>query len=117
MKKIALALTAVAAFTGSALAADMAPRTYSKAPYDCAVPTWTGCYISGGGGYGRGNHENTLHRRYGLSIPGSCDKLVAAAISAPFKAAATINSRLDLTISLWAQLVTMIFPALRATLL
>ena len=51
MKKFALALTAVAAVTGSAMAADMAPRTYSKAPASVAVaPTWTGCYVGAGGG-------------------------------------------------------------------
>ena len=32
MKKIAIALTAMAALTGSAVAADMAPRAYTKAP-------------------------------------------------------------------------------------
>ena len=32
MKKLVLALTAVAAFTGSALAADLPARTYTKAP-------------------------------------------------------------------------------------
>jgi outer membrane immunogenic protein len=54
MKKFALALTAVAAFTGSAMAADLAPRPYTKAPPPVVVPVanWTGCYISGGAGYG-----------------------------------------------------------------
>jgi outer membrane immunogenic protein len=53
MKKLVLALTALAAFTGSAMAADMAPRTYSKAPAPIAVaPSWTGFYIFGGGGGG-----------------------------------------------------------------
>jgi outer membrane immunogenic protein len=53
MKKLALALTAVAAFTGSAYAADLPARTYSKAPVMVApVPSWTGFYIFGGGGYG-----------------------------------------------------------------
>jgi outer membrane immunogenic protein len=53
MKKLVLALTALAAFTGSALAADMAPRTYSKAPAPMPVaPSWTGFYIFGGVGGG-----------------------------------------------------------------
>ena len=60
MKRLALALTAMAAFTGSAFAADMAPRTYSKAPAPMvAVANWTGCYVGGGGGYGLFNQENT----------------------------------------------------------
>jgi len=52
MKKILLALTAVAAFSGSAVAADLAPRTYTKAPYMAPAPSWTGFYIFGGGGGG-----------------------------------------------------------------
>ena len=60
MKKIVIALTAVAAMTGSALAADMAPRAYTKAaPMVAPVANWTGCYIAGGGGYGMWNQENT----------------------------------------------------------
>jgi outer membrane immunogenic protein len=52
MKKIVLTLAALAAFTGSAMAADMAPR-YTKAPAPMAVaPNWTGFYIFGGGGGG-----------------------------------------------------------------
>jgi hypothetical protein len=46
MKKLVLALSAVAAFTGSALAADLPARTYSKAPMMAPVYNWTGFYIS-----------------------------------------------------------------------
>src|SRR5882757_2806343 len=61
MKKLVLALTAVAAFSAPALAADLAPRPYAKAaPLPVAVANWTGCYIAGGGGYGMWNQENTL---------------------------------------------------------
>ena len=43
MKKLVLALTAVAAFTGSALAADLPARTYTKAPMmPEPVYNWTG---------------------------------------------------------------------------
>jgi outer membrane immunogenic protein len=52
MKKLLLALSAVAAFTGSAYAADLAPRTYTKAPPPVVTPSWTGFYIFGGGGGG-----------------------------------------------------------------
>jgi outer membrane immunogenic protein len=49
MKKLVLALAAVAAFTGSALAADLPAQTYSKAPAMVApMPSWTGFYIFGG---------------------------------------------------------------------
>lgn len=62
MKKLVLALTAVAALATPALAADMAPR-YAKAPapMPVAVASWTGCYIAGGGGYGLWNQENTTY--------------------------------------------------------
>jgi outer membrane immunogenic protein len=66
MKRIVLALTAVAALTGSALAADLPARTYSKAPV--IVPpaySWTGFYIFGGGGYGMWNADE-----YANTFPG-----------------------------------------------
>ena len=62
MKKLVLALAAAAAFAAPALAADMAPR-YAKAvaaPIAYA-PSWTGCYVAGGGGYGLWNQENTTY--------------------------------------------------------
>jgi outer membrane immunogenic protein len=51
MKKLLIALTAMAAFSGSAFAADMA-RPYTKAPAPVMAPSWTGFYIFGGGGGG-----------------------------------------------------------------
>jgi outer membrane immunogenic protein len=52
MKRLVLALTAVAAFAGSAVAADLPARTYTKAPMMAPAPNWTGFYIFGGGGGG-----------------------------------------------------------------
>lgn len=53
MKKFVLALTAVAAMTGSAAAADLGARPYAKAPAPIAIaPSWTGLYIFGGAGGG-----------------------------------------------------------------
>jgi outer membrane immunogenic protein len=53
MKKLAIVLAATAVFTGSAVAADLPARTYSKAPAPMPVaPSWTGFYIFGGGGGG-----------------------------------------------------------------
>src|SRR3977135_1925054 len=53
MKKLIVALAAVAAFTTSASAADLAARPYSKAPAPIAAAyNWTGFYIFGGVGGG-----------------------------------------------------------------
>ena len=52
MKKILLALSAVAALTGSASAADLAARPDTKAPPMVVAPSWTGFYIFGGAGGG-----------------------------------------------------------------
>jgi outer membrane immunogenic protein len=63
MKKLVLALTAVAAMTGSASAADLAARPYTKAPVAMApVTNWTGCYVGGGGGgaYTKNDHNDYL---------------------------------------------------------
>jgi outer membrane immunogenic protein len=59
MKKVLVALTAVALFSGTAHAADL-PRPYVKAPPPrAAVVNWTGCYVGGGGGYGLFRQQNT----------------------------------------------------------
>ena len=52
MKRLLVALTAVAAFSGTAIAADLPTRTYTKAPPPVMAPSWTGFYIFGGGGGG-----------------------------------------------------------------
>jgi outer membrane immunogenic protein len=53
MKKLLIALAAVAAMSGSASAADLAARPYVKAPAPVMMaPNWTGFYIFGGGGGG-----------------------------------------------------------------
>jgi outer membrane immunogenic protein len=54
MKKLVLAFAAVAAFSGSAFAADLAAApVYTKAPaMPAPVMNWTGFYIFGGGGGG-----------------------------------------------------------------
>ena len=67
MKKLVLALAAVAAFTGSASAADLAARPYAKAPAPVVMaPSWTGFWISGGFGYGIGQYQSSV-----TNIPGT----------------------------------------------
>jgi outer membrane immunogenic protein len=52
MKKILLATVAFAALgMGPAVAADLAARTYTKAPPPAPLPTWAGLYIGAMGGY------------------------------------------------------------------
>ncbi len=51
MKKVLLAAAALATLSGTAFAADIAPRT--RAVYAvpvAAVYNWTGCYVGGNGG-------------------------------------------------------------------
>src|SRR5947207_7807765 len=61
MKKLLLALVATAAFTGSASAADLAARPYTKAPMAVApVYNWTGFYIFGGAGGGLWNADSNV---------------------------------------------------------
>src|SRR5262245_46653868 len=57
MKKLAIALAAVAAFGGQAMAADMAVKA-RPAPPPVPVVNWTGCYIAGSVGYGLFDNES-----------------------------------------------------------
>jgi outer membrane immunogenic protein len=69
MKKIAIALTALAALTGSAAAADLPAHTYSKAPVPMVVsPNWTGGYIFGGFGAGLWDANTSNY----LTATGTC---------------------------------------------
>ncbi|MDI1267047.1 MAG: porin family protein, partial [bacterium] len=52
MKKLIIALTAAAAISAPAFAADMAAKAPMRAAPVAYAPTWTGCYVGGGGGYG-----------------------------------------------------------------
>src|SRR6266849_5048827 len=65
MKKLVLALTALAAFTGSASAADLAARPYTKAPVMAPIYNWTGFYIFGGGGGGLFSADSNVQRSPG----------------------------------------------------
>ncbi|MBR1274432.1 outer membrane protein [Bradyrhizobium sp. AUGA SZCCT0283] len=74
MKKVLLALTALAAFTGSASAADLAARPYTKAPAApiAYAPSWTGCYLGAGGGGAMTNNDNNLTDPLtGLAVTGN----------------------------------------------
>lgn len=64
MKKFALGMLAAVAMTGSAVAADMAPR-YTKAPPPApiAVYNWTGCYIGANVGGAWHNVNQNSNRR------------------------------------------------------
>ena len=69
MKKIALVIAAVAAFAGSAVAADLPAHTYSKTPTPMvAAPNWTGGYIFGGFGAGLWDANTSTY----LTATGAC---------------------------------------------
>ena len=90
MKKLVLALTAVAAFTGSALAADLPARTYTKAPMmPEPVYNWTGFYIFGGAGGGVWDADNLSVNAAG---PPSASAWVATAGTARLARATTGSS-------------------------
>ena len=69
MKKILLALTAVAAMTGSASAADLGARPYVKAPMAAPVANWTGFYIFGGAGGGLWNADSNVNSTGVVTAP------------------------------------------------
>jgi outer membrane immunogenic protein len=59
MKKLALAISALALSSASALAADMSAPVYTKAPVaPVAIYNWTGFYVGLNGGYSWGNSSN-----------------------------------------------------------
>jgi outer membrane immunogenic protein len=69
MKKILIATVLAALGSSSALAADLAPRTYTKAPaYDPAT-NWTGFYIGANGGWGWSNFD-TAATPFGVTAIG-----------------------------------------------
>jgi len=66
MNKTLLAGLAILALaSGSAIAADMPPPAFKAPP--APTPTWTGCYINGGGGYGMSNIDHNLETLPGLA--------------------------------------------------
>src|SRR5258705_11534906 len=68
MKKLVIALAAVAAFTGSASAADMAVKARPAPPPPPPVANWTGCYIAGSVGYGLFDNEMSAFGLEGSSV-------------------------------------------------
>jgi outer membrane immunogenic protein len=61
MKKLVVTLTALAAFSAPALAADMAAKAPLRAAPVAYASSWTGCYLGGGGGYGMWNQTNAQY--------------------------------------------------------
>src|SRR3954454_7018032 len=60
MKKLLLALSAVAAFSAPALAADVQMKAAPTAPAVPYATPWTGLWISGGFGYGLADIEHSV---------------------------------------------------------
>src|SRR5881227_815893 len=79
MKKLVLAFSAIAAFSAPAFAADMAVKAPMRAAAPVAyAPSWTGCYVGGGGGYGMWNQENIGHLEPFTIIPVPIDTVATA---------------------------------------
>jgi outer membrane immunogenic protein len=69
MKKLAITLSAFAALTGSAFAADLPARSYSKAPAMVAMaPSWTGFYLFGGVGGGVWDADSNVNTVAGVAV-------------------------------------------------
>jgi outer membrane immunogenic protein len=68
MKKLALALVATAAFAGQAIAADMPMKAARPMAAPVPVANWTGCYISGGVGYGLYDNETNGRNVNGAGV-------------------------------------------------
>ncbi len=78
MKKLLLGAIAATAFAGSAMAADMPPRTYTKAPVYTppqAIYNWTGFYIGGhvGGAFAGNNSLAGSDGRFLGGVQGGFD--------------------------------------------
>jgi outer membrane immunogenic protein len=76
MQRLPLALSVIALSAGSALAADLPARIYTKAPPPSAAPNWTGFYVFGGGGGGIWNSDSHLVGEPG-SAPSTRDQRLA----------------------------------------
>ncbi len=74
MKKILLALTAVAAMTGSASAADLGCPSLREGPLPAPVANWTGFYIFGGGGGGLSNCRSDIVQTTVGAVPLTIDQ-------------------------------------------
>jgi outer membrane immunogenic protein len=68
MKKLVMALTAVAAFSAPAVAADMAAKAPLRAAPVAYAPGWTGFYVGGGFGYGMWTADTTTQN----PLTGAC---------------------------------------------
>lgn len=68
MNRFFTALAALALASGSALAADMSPPMYKAPPPPPPAPTWTGCDINAGGGYGLWNQDHSVTAGLGSTV-------------------------------------------------
>src|SRR5882757_4016428 len=73
MKKLLVTMAALAAFTGSAVAADLPARTYTKGPAPVMAPSWTGFYIFGGAGGGLWAADQSVQTT-GAAVPLTIDQ-------------------------------------------
>ena len=78
MKKLVLGVAALVAMASSALAADLAPRPYTKAPaVVAAVYNWTGFYVGGNVGGAWQQADSTYTGVQNLFATGLFDAAIA----------------------------------------
>jgi outer membrane immunogenic protein len=88
MKKFLLTTVAFGALAVPAMAADMAPAPYYKAPVPVVLPAWTGFYVGVNGGYGWSNGTVT-------ETPYQNFSSAAVGLAGPVVPGATGNPKLD----------------------
>jgi outer membrane immunogenic protein len=73
MKKLAIAVTTIAAFTGSAIAADMSVKAPAAPVPVVRAMSWTGCFVGAGVGYGMWAQNHNAQSLAGVTLTGDSD--------------------------------------------
>src|SRR3989440_13040163 len=84
MKKLVIAIAAIAAFSAPAAAADLAARPYTKAPpMIAALYDWSGFYVGANGGWGSSHKCWGNYAPRGFVASQSCPDATGGVARAP----------------------------------